>query len=84
MAIAFYDSGVVRTVHEDKKTGLLNSHPPVVFSEVSGVIPDRQEAPHPHAVVPLPTGDEFLVPDLGGDALYKVRRPIFIHFSCFS
>ncbi|CAD5205706.1 unnamed protein product [Bursaphelenchus okinawaensis] len=72
LAIAFYDGGVVRTVCEDD-AGHLHPHPPVVFEDVSGVIADRQEAPHPHSVFPLESGDEFLVADLGADALYKLR-----------
>uniref|UniRef100_A0A1I7S1E6 Lactonase family protein n=2 Tax=Bursaphelenchus xylophilus TaxID=6326 RepID=A0A1I7S1E6_BURXY len=72
LAIAFYDGGVVRTVCEDD-TGRLHPHPPVVFHDKSGTIPDRQEAPHPHSVLPLESGDEFLVSDLGADALYKLR-----------
>ena len=33
----------------------------------------RQEAPHPHAIVPDPTGEYCLVPDLGTDRVYVYR-----------
>ena len=36
----------------------------------SGPNPARQEAPHPHAIVPDPTGKYCLVPDLGTDQVH--------------
>lgn len=39
----------------------------------SGPNPTRQEAPHPHAIVPDPTGQYCLVPDLGTDQVYVYR-----------
>ncbi len=39
----------------------------------SGPNPKRQEAPHPHAIVPDPTGSYCLVPDLGTDHVYVYR-----------
>ncbi|KAI6179651.1 hypothetical protein M3Y98_00633500 [Aphelenchoides besseyi] len=71
LAISFYDSGAVRIVEDDSEC--LLPHDPIVFKKHSGVIKDRQEAPHCHAAYPLNTGDEFLVPDLGADSLYKVK-----------
>ncbi|KAI6222145.1 hypothetical protein M3Y95_00953700 [Aphelenchoides besseyi] len=71
LAVSFYDSGAVRIVEDDSEC--LLPHDPVVFKKHSGVIKDRQEAPHCHAAYPLHTGDEFLVPDLGADSLYKVK-----------
>ncbi|KAI6182134.1 Lactonase family protein [Aphelenchoides bicaudatus] len=71
LAVAFYESGVVRLVVDTDNE--LKPQEAVVFKENSNVIRDRQEAPHPHAAFPLDSGDEFLVPDLGGDVLYKLR-----------
>lgn len=71
LAIAFYDDGVVRLVVDDDDK--LKPQEPVVFKEHSGIIKDRQEGPHAHAAYPLESGDEFLVPDLGADALFKVQ-----------
>ncbi|ORY70960.1 Lactonase, 7-bladed beta-propeller-domain-containing protein, partial [Pseudomassariella vexata] len=34
-----------------------------------GPNPDRQNAPHPHSVIPDPTGNFLLVPDLGADLI---------------
>ncbi len=55
----------------------------------SGPNPARQEAPHPHAIVPDPTGNYCLVPDLGTDQVYVYRtddgglkisgKPVKIH-----
>jgi 6-phosphogluconolactonase (cycloisomerase 2 family) len=70
LAIAFYDSGVVRMISDE--SDMLTSQPPIIFSHKSEVVKDRQSSAHPHAVYPLKTGDEFLVPDLGADTLYKV------------
>jgi 6-phosphogluconolactonase (cycloisomerase 2 family) len=70
LAIAFYDAGVTRLVVDEGDQ--LHPQDPVVFKENSGVIKDRQEGPHPHAAYPLESGDEFLVPDLGADAIFKV------------
>ncbi len=36
----------------------------------SGPNPARQRAPHPHAIIPDPTGKYCLVPDLGTDQIY--------------
>ena len=38
-----------------------------------GANPDRQQSPHPHEVILDPTGDFFIVPDLGAD-LVRVFR----------
>jgi 6-phosphogluconolactonase len=39
----------------------------------SGVDPERQEAPHPHQVVPSPDGRFLLSPDLGLDRVFVYR-----------
>ena len=39
----------------------------------TGPNPARQEAPHPHAIVPDPTEEYCLVPDLGTDRVYIYR-----------
>ncbi|UOE45853.1 lactonase family protein [Agromyces larvae] len=39
----------------------------------SGPRADRQEAPHPHQIVPDPARDRVLVPDLGADRVRVVR-----------
>lgn len=72
LAIAFYDDGVIRLVHDE--SGRLQPQEPIVFKEHSDVVKDRQEASHPHATYPLESGDEFLVPDLGADAIFKVSH----------
>lgn len=38
-----------------------------------GKIPSRQDAPHPHHILPDPTGNYLIVPDLGADLL-RINR----------
>ncbi|HEX7064267.1 MAG TPA: lactonase family protein [Bacillales bacterium] len=50
----------------------------------SGARPDRQEAPHPHSIIPDPTGRFTFVPDLGQDEIriYRLdeeRRKLIHH-----
>jgi len=71
LAIAFYEGGVVRMVRDESDR--LSSQEPIVFEQKSEVIKERQEAPHPHSAYPLESGDEFLVPDLAADCLFKLR-----------
>jgi 6-phosphogluconolactonase len=71
LAVAFYDNGIVRLVNDENDE--LLPQEPIIFKESSGVIKDRQEGPHAHAAYPLESGNEFLVPDLGNDCLYKLR-----------
>jgi 6-phosphogluconolactonase len=71
IAVAFYNDGVVRLINDESDR--LTPQEPIYFKENSGVVKERQEAAHAHAAYPLDSGDEFLVPDLGADAIYKLR-----------
>ncbi|KAG8880318.1 hypothetical protein FRB97_000931 [Tulasnella sp. 331] len=48
---------------------------PVKF-EFPGTGPsaDRQESSHPHQIYPHPSGEELLVPDLGSDKIWRLKR----------
>ncbi|RMG63049.1 MAG: lactonase family protein [Bacteroidetes bacterium] len=41
--------------------------------EGHSVNPDRQEAPHPHMIIPVPGTDLVLVPDLGTDQVFAYQ-----------
>ncbi|MDE2832941.1 MAG: lactonase family protein [Bacteroidota bacterium] len=68
--IANYMGGSVTAIRLDASGRLagMTSH---IQHSGSGPNRTRQEAPHPHAIVPLPSGEQVLVPDLGTD---QVRR----------
>ena len=57
--------------------GSLAGDPTVVLHEGKGADPGRQEAPHPHAIVPAPAvpgGPQFVyAADLGADAIFAYR-----------
>ncbi|KAG8899093.1 hypothetical protein FRB99_006944 [Tulasnella sp. 403] len=40
----------------------------------TGPVEDRQEASHPHQVAVHPSGQQLLIPDLGGDKIWKLGR----------
>lgn len=60
-------------VNED---GSLQEMSAQVRHEGSGIRADRQEAPHPHSVIPDTTGERILVCDLGLDqvVIYRVQE----------
>ena len=70
LAVANYSGGSV-IVHRVEPDGRLGAK--VAFfahCHASGVVPDRQEAPHAHGVTWAPGGRLLLVPDLGADRVY--------------
>lgn len=78
LLVAHYSSGTVATLPLGPE-GRLGGDPIVVESaaEASGVVAARQEAPHPHAIVPGPTapgGHRFVfATDLGCDVISCYR-----------
>ena len=68
--VANYMGGSVTAValNRDGSLGAVTSH---IQHVGFGPDPVRQEAPHPHAI--LPAGDLALVPDLGTDQVYAYR-----------
>jgi 6-phosphogluconolactonase len=64
--VANYSGGSVAMLPVDDD-GRLEGPCDVVAHEGSSVRPDRQAAPHPHAVVPGPDDQLLYVPDLGTD-----------------
>ncbi len=57
-------------IHDD---GSLGEAAHVVSHHGRGVLPDRQEGPHPHSILPDPTNRFALVADLGIDAIKLYR-----------
>ena len=74
--VANYVGGSVISVNRSE-TGELGSIDRVVQHAGSGPNLPRQKAPHPHAIVPDPTGTYGLVADLGTDevSIYHLRQP---------
>ncbi|QLC34732.1 lactonase family protein (plasmid) [Halarchaeum sp. CBA1220] len=73
---ANYDAGTVAMcpLADDGRPGAPTA---VVEHEGSGVVDGRQDAPHPHSVVPSPSGAFVYAPDLGTDRVvaYRVDGP---------
>ena len=71
--VANYSAGTVAMlpIEED---GRLGEATDVVEHDGSSVDPERQEGPHPHAIVPGPENRFVYVPDLGTDriAIYRI------------
>jgi len=67
--IANYVGGSITSVHRSE-TGELGSIDRMIKHSGSGPNIARQKAPHPHAIIPDPTGTYCLVPDLGTDEVY--------------
>jgi 6-phosphogluconolactonase len=65
---ANYGSGSVTTIPL-RDDGTLGNPSHVLRDEGSGPHPERQEGPHPHAVLPDPTGRWVLSVDLGTDSV---------------
>ena len=61
------------TVFKTNADGSLQPHAQVVGHEGYGVNVQRQEMPHPHAVVFSPDGKYVFSPDLGNDRLYQYK-----------
>jgi 6-phosphogluconolactonase len=61
------------TVFKTNADGSLQPHAQVVGHEGYGVNVERQEMPHPHAVVFSPDGKYVFSPDLGNDRLYQYK-----------
>ncbi|MEK5468304.1 lactonase family protein [Paenibacillus sp. FSL R7-0210] len=72
IAVSNYTGGNVNVfpLNED---GSLQEMSSQVKHEGSGIRSDRQEAPHPHSVIPDKTGDHVLVCDLGLDQIVFYR-----------
>ena len=70
--IANYMGGSVTMIRLDPNGRLAEVTAHVQHSG-SGPNRSRQEAPHPHAIVPLPLGNQVLVPDLGTDQVRRYR-----------
>lgn len=68
LLLANYVEGNI-VVYPRLKNGLLGEPTAKVQHHGSGPNPDRQEAPHPHAIVPSPDNRFLLVPDLGLDLI---------------
>jgi 6-phosphogluconolactonase len=66
--VANYAGGSV-TAFPLREDGSPKEASAVIRHEGSGPNPQRQEAPHPHAVTPTTDGARLLVPDLGTDEL---------------
>lgn len=64
-----YSGGSVCTfpIAEDGTIGSLSKR---IQHSGQSVHTDRQEAPHPHSIVPVPESQYFMVPDLGTDRIY--------------
>lgn len=75
LLVAHYHGGVV-SVLPIRPDGLLGEPADVVEHEGTSVDPDRQDQPHPHAVVPGPDNRFVYVPDLGADrvVVYRLDR----------
>ncbi len=69
---ANYGSGNV-VVHPINADGSLAEAVDLIQHTGSGPHPKRQQKPHPHMVMPDPTGRRALVADLGNDSVYVYR-----------
>ncbi|WP_435102798.1 lactonase family protein [Halarchaeum sp. P4] len=69
---ANYDGGTVAMCPLDGD-GRPTDPTSVVEHDGSGVVAGRQDAPHPHSVVPGPDGEFVYVPDLGTDRVVAYR-----------
>ncbi|WP_339253157.1 lactonase family protein [Paenibacillus sp. FSL P2-0136] len=72
IAVSNYTGGNVN-VFPLKEDGSLQEMSSQVKHEGSGIRSDRQDAPHPHSVIPDKTGDHVLVCDLGLDQIVFYR-----------
>lgn len=66
--VANYLAGNI-VVYPRLKSGVLGSPTANIPHSGSSVNPNRQEAPHPHAIVASPDNQHILVPDLGIDKI---------------
>lgn len=74
LVTADYTSGTLSVFARDLATGTLELTETIwLEGSGSGVVPDRQEAPHPHHVLFL-SDTELLVNDLGSDAVVVFGR----------
>lgn len=73
--VANYKDGTVAMlpIHED---GRLSPASDVVQHTGSSVDPERQEAPHPHCIIPDPTNRYAVAVDLGADKLFVYRMDL--------
>jgi len=74
LAVAFYGSGYVGFV-DDPGTTALVLDTEYQLTNYSNADPGRQEAPHPHCVIPMnnSTANDYFLTDLGADLVYMVR-----------
>ena len=69
--VANYSSG---TISATRRTPAgLGPQTGRVLHEGQSVNPERQEAPHPHMIIPVPETDLILVPDLGTDQVFAYQ-----------
>ncbi|KAK3944925.1 Lactonase, 7-bladed beta-propeller-domain-containing protein [Diplogelasinospora grovesii] len=76
LAVADYAGGGFSTFDIAHPSTLAPLQSQVFTLPHPGVVPDRQEAPHPHEAILDPTGDYLLVPDLGSDLvrIFAINR----------
>ncbi|MBH1937217.1 lactonase family protein [Streptomyces sp. AV19] len=67
---ANYGSGSVSALPLDDSAGAPGAPTTVLPHHGNGPVPDRQSAPHAHAVVPDPSGRWLLAVDLGTDSVW--------------
>ncbi|KAH8879671.1 putative isomerase YbhE [Thozetella sp. PMI_491] len=67
LAVSEYGGSGFQTYSIADASNLIEMQRDVFKLDQPGSNPERQEAPHPHQVVLDPTGNFFLVPDLGAD-----------------
>ncbi|KAK0212099.1 Lactonase, 7-bladed beta-propeller-domain-containing protein [Desarmillaria ectypa] len=75
LLIANYSSGHVSILPTAPKPPyILKQTPTIITLTGSGPNKDRQLSSHPHQVYPNEEHDEVLVPDLGGDRVYRFKK----------
>ncbi|KAF9524990.1 Lactonase, 7-bladed beta-propeller-domain-containing protein [Crepidotus variabilis] len=74
LVFANYSSGIVGSLPLSVDSCQLPVTPDILKLGGSGPDKSRQEASHPHQVYDLAERDELLIPDLGGDAVYRLKK----------
>lgn len=74
LTLVNYSSGTVCLYPVEESSGAIGSMTDMVRHTGGSVNPERQEAPHPHSIYPIPgRSGHYLVADLGTDILYEYR-----------
>lgn len=73
LVVANYAGGSLAVFPLDSE-GVPSGDPEMIALEGSGPVTDRQEAAHPHFVLPGVAGHDALVVDLGSDVLWSLDR----------